>query len=269
MHEFTDFSIFILPLQSRNNINQPTSTMSDPTTTTTLINNVKTHVKTQMNQNDPSHDYAHIQRVLSLTHYILKRERPLHPTHVYNEPLLTLSALLHDLNDRKYSSSFSHSPSQSPYDLLISYGADPSLANQVQLITSHTSYSTEIANPGKITHLLETQGLRELGIVQDADRLDALGAVGVARCFTFLGAKGKKAAGRENGKSTSFGEEGLGLGDAIGHFEGKLEKLPGLMKTETGRELARERVRRVRVFREWFREEEEEEGDGQTDRLTD
>lgn len=89
----------------------------------------------------------------------------------------------------------------------------------------------------------------ELGIVQDADRLDAIGAVGIGRCFTFLGAKGKG-----KGKGKGDGEE-WELENAIRHFGEKLERLEGMMKTESGREMARVRTERLRVFKGWWEEE--------------
>ena len=83
--------------------------------------------------------------------------------------------------------------------------------------------------------------------MQDADRLDALGAVGIGRAFTFGGAGGARGGDR-------------GMRATIDHFEEKLEKLPGLMKTDEGRRMARERGRRVKVFRGWWEEEEQEAG---------
>ncbi|POR38197.1 Uncharacterized protein TPAR_01605, partial [Tolypocladium paradoxum] len=76
----------------------------------------------------------------------------------------------------------------------------------------------------------------------DADRLDALGAVGVGRAFAFGGARGR------------------GLGDTVDHFEEKLVRLEGMMKTETGRALARVRTERIRAVQAWWREETEGEG---------
>lgn len=69
--------------------------------------------------------------------------------------------------------------------------------------------------------------------MQDADRLDALGAVGIGRAFTFGGAKG-----------------GEGMGKTMNHFVEKLEKLQELMKTGEGRRIAGERTRRLVLFRE-------------------
>lgn len=110
------------------------------------------------------------------------------------------------------------------------------------MITSHVSYSTECKDPERVEELV--QMYPELGIVQDADRLDAIGAVGIARCFTFLGAKGKGKGGEE-----------WELENSIRHFGEKLERLEGMMKTESGREIAKARTEKLREFRRWWEEE--------------
>lgn len=76
-----------------------------------------------------------------------------------------------------------------------------------------------------------------VAIVQDADRLDAIGAVGIGRTFAFGGAKGRT------------------LGDTLDHFDEKLLLLEGMMKTETGRKLAKERAERLRTFASWWEDE--------------
>ena len=73
--------------------------------------------------------------------------------------------------------------------------------------------------------------------MQDADRLDALGAIGVGRTFTYGGAKGR------------------GLADTIRHFEEKLVKLEGMMKTGEGKRMARVRSERISMFMQWWGEE--------------
>jgi uncharacterized protein len=81
----------------------------------------------------------------------------------------------------------------------------------------------------------------ELAVVQDADRLDAIGAIGIGRTFTFGGAKGAKE-----------------MGETIQHFEDKLEKLESMMKTTPGMRMARERTERLKTFKSWWEEEQKE-----------
>ena len=101
---------------------------------------------------------------------------------------------------------------------------------------SAVSYSAEIKNPSLTKQTLEAHP--ELAIVQDADRLDAIGAVGIGRTFTYGGAKGSRE-----------------MDDTIDHFTEKLEKLEEMMKTEEGRRMAVARTKRLRMFRGWWEEE--------------
>ncbi|KAI9836449.1 MAG: hypothetical protein M1819_001481 [Sarea resinae] len=202
-----------------------------------LIDKVRVAVQAYMSQFDASHDYAHIERVLALALRIQRDEQILR--HGWGQPysttLITLSALLHDYGDYKYLQPHEGDGRDMAYTLLLSHGADPALAAQVQKIVSHVSYSHEIANSEEVQEVLRE--LPELAVVQDADRLDAIGAVGIGRVFAYGGAKGRS------------------LDESVAHFGIKLERLEGMMKTETGSRLAKERTRRLRVLREWWEEE--------------
>jgi len=100
-------------------------------------------------------------------------------------------------------------------------------------------------DPSKVKEVIKEYP--ELAVVQDADRIDAIGAIGIARAFTFGGAK-------ENHVNPKFSG---GMTGAIGHFPDKLERLGSLMKTGEGRRIAGERTDRLRVFRGWYEEEVE------------
>ncbi|KAK5658572.1 hypothetical protein OQA88_1965 [Cercophora sp. LCS_1] len=201
---------------------------SDP-----LITAITADVKAYMANYDASHDWSHIQRVLGLARHIYA-----HSAHRTSLDLrvIHLAALLHDVGDRKYLSPTSPDPTTAVQDLLLSHGADPDLATRVQTICLGVSYSTEIKNPAYTAELVARYP--ELGVVQDADRLDAIGAVGIGRCFTFGGAK----TGRE-------------MAGTMEHFDEKLVRLEGMAKTEVGRELMKERTRRLREFMGWWEEE--------------
>lgn len=195
-----------------------------------LIAKVTAYVEEYMSNYDGSHDFNHIQRVLRLATHIQSLTPNTSPE------IVTLAALLHDVGDKKYLKPGEDS-SRLVFDTLQSFGASAELAEKVQTICLGVSYSSEIKDPAKVVELIKVHP--ELAVVQDADRLDAIGAVGVGRAFAFGSAKGRT------------------LDDTIEHFTDKLVRLEGMMKTETGRALARERTKRIEMMREWWAEEAE------------
>lgn len=144
--------------------------------------------------------------------------------------------LTHDLNDHKYLQPGEDATSVIS-NLLTSHGCPAPLAEKVQTIATHVSYSNELRDPAAVTSVLALHP--ELGIVQDADRLDAIGAIGISRTFVFTGAK----------------RPGAGMEESIIHFGEKLERLEGMMKTASGRKMATVRTERLRVFRGWWEDE--------------
>ncbi|PVI01995.1 hypothetical protein DM02DRAFT_560621, partial [Periconia macrospinosa] len=207
-----------------------------PTEHNDLVRSVNTFVHGYMSSpgHDSSHDYQHILRVVSNANRILALEKAAHPEKEYDVLALFLAAFLHDVGDHKYASS--ETPESQISTILLANGCSSTLATRVQTVVKHVSYSHEVKNPESVRSVLDQYP--ELGIVQDADRLDAIGAVGVARCFTFSGAK----------------RPGEPMMRAIEHFEEKLMKLGGMMKTGGGRELAERRGKVVEEFRERFLE---------------
>lgn len=188
-----------------------------------------------MAQYDGSHDFQHIERVLSLARTIHASEMQGDKAMVgYDKHVIELAATLHDVGDKKYLKA-GEDPANMVLDVLKNLGADETLARKVQDIVTHVSYTSEVANPAKVQQVLARTP--ELAVVQDADRLDALGAVGIGRCFLFGGAKGRD------------------MPNCIAHFEEKLEKLGSMMKTSTGRDMAKGRTHRLVMFRDWFMEE--------------
>ncbi|KAL7929632.1 hypothetical protein V8C35DRAFT_314835 [Trichoderma chlorosporum] len=205
--------------------------MSSPLTVDpALVAKVTDYIKVYMANYDPSHDYSHIKRVVHLAQTIQAQVPNT------NRDIVTLAALLHDVGDRKYLKP-GEDASRMIYTALTSLGASEELAEKVQAICLGVSYSSEIKDLAHVQNLIKQHP--ELAVVQDADRLDAIGAVGIGRTFTFGGAKGRQ------------------LGDSIRHFEEKLVKLETMMKTDVGREMARERTERLRLMQEWWRQETE------------
>ncbi|KHN96998.1 hydrolase [Metarhizium album ARSEF 1941] len=193
-----------------------------------LVAKVTHYVEAYMANYDPSHDFNHVQRVLRLAKHI---QATLPSTSL---DAVTLSALLHDVGDKKYLKPGEDS-SRLVFDALRSFGASEALAEKVQAICLGVSYSSEVKDPGRVMQLIEAHP--ELAVVQDADRLDAIGAVGIGRAFAFGGARNRD------------------MGNTMEHFAEKLVRLEGMMKTDEGRRLAKERTERIVLMQQWWRDE--------------
>lgn len=115
------------------------------------------------------------------------------------------------MGDRKYLKSGENADTMVE-EILLGRGASPELAAKVQIIAKHVSFSAEVKDPEKTKAVVAR--CPELAIVQDADRLDAIGAVGIGRTFTYGGAKCPRDS----------------MQRSIDHFTEKLEKLEGMMK---------------------------------------
>jgi uncharacterized protein len=181
-----------------------------------LFTSINEFVHAYMSQpgHDNSHDYDHILRVTSNANRILAAELKANPSASYDTSALFLAALLHDVGDHKYAKPGEDVENQISA-LLHERGADFALASKVQSIVKHVSYTHEVRNPRAVIATL--QQYPELAIVQDADRLDAIGAVGAARCFSYGAAKCPDKP----------------MTRAIDHFEEKLYKLADMMKTKS------------------------------------
>ena len=185
---------------------------------------------------DASHDYQHVLRVLSNAHKILLAERAARPNVDYDATSVYLAALLHDVGDHKYIAAGEEAHG-GVKDVLVACGAEPRLADKVEAIVLNVSFSHEKRNPDAVAAALSAYP--ELGIVQDADRLDAIGAVGVGRAFSYGAAKC----------------QGQPMQRAVDHYEEKLYRIENMMKTGTGKDMARERTEILRVFEKSWRGE--------------
>lgn len=191
-------------------------------------------------QNDGSgHDLHHTLRVYRTALTIAQAEGG-------DRDTVALAALLHDADDPKL---FSTENLANARGFLQRNHASQELEEKVCAVLRQISF-----RGGAIPDTAEGR------IVQDADRLDAIGAVGVARCFAYGGSRGRAIHDPEEGPRPSMtaAEYAANRGTSINHFYEKLLKLKGLMNTQTGRRLAQGR----HAFLEEFLEEFYAEWDG-------
>lgn len=181
--------------------------------------------------------------------------------------MVILAAVLHDLEDHKYA----HAEGVTRTILADASCSDADAADVLYII-EHMSFSTELDEGGVGVGVGEnpTRNLL-LSIVQDADRLDAIGAVGIARCFTYGGSKRRVlydpavaprlslTGGAYRASSVAEGAQGSGGPTTINHFHEKLLKLSGMMKTGPGRRIAAGRHAFMESYLEQFGAEVEGE----------
>lgn len=165
-----------------------------------LVANVTTSVKNLMSQPpfDCSHDFFHVSCVSTTAKRLAASERTEKPP--IDNLLVTLAALLHDVGDHKYA--LAGPEANSAESILLRHSAPPTLTSAVQTLFSHVSCSYETDYPETVAAMRTKHS--ELASVQDADRFDAIGAIGVGRGFAFGGATNRT------------------LNDTEGEFEGRL-----------------------------------------------
>ncbi|WP_040286688.1 HD domain-containing protein [Sporosarcina koreensis] len=180
---------------------------------------------------DASHDMDHILRVLQNARTIMEEERTSDRTAV------ELAVYLHDIDDPKYAAAGNPSAA----DLLKAMNVPAQLADHVLAIIRSVSF-----NGGNEEPIMSP----EAAIVRDADRLDAIGAVGIARAFAFGGARGRKLYDWEESSRSSMTEEEYRSKNTstVTHFHEKLFLLKDLMVTERGRQLAQQRHTFMEAF---------------------
>lgn len=187
---------------------------------------------------DASHDFQHIERVRKNAFEIADTEPSA------DIEIIELAVLLHDVSDPKYSVA----EKQEEERIIKQLNLSEEKIAQVKHVIKAISF-----NGG---HELEAETL-EAKIVRDADRLDAIGAVGIARTFAFGGAKGRQLydASETPRENMSIEEYRTKKTASVTHFYEKLLKLSEGMQTKKGKELAIERHAFMELFLENLRKE--------------
>ncbi|WP_456420447.1 HD domain-containing protein [Lutibacter sp.] len=193
-----------------------------------LISATETFVKTTLKNAEGGHDWFHILRVWNNAKLISKQEN-------VDGFIVELGALLHDIADSKFHDGDETIGPKIAREFLESQFVENSVIVHIENIISNISY--------KGGNFKQNFTSPELDVLQDADRLDALGAVGIARCFNYGGFKNRQLYNPAIPPNLTMTKEEYKNSKAptINHFYEKLLLLKDKMNTKTGRRLAEER----------------------------
>ncbi|NUY80189.1 HD domain-containing protein [Flavobacterium sp. MAH-1] len=204
-----------------------------------LIANTVTYVKEQLKGAEGGHDWFHIERVWKNALHIAESER-------CDLTVVQLGALLHDIADSKFNGGDETVGPKTARKFLESQNADEETIVHVINIIENISF--------KGGNFQKTFSSKELDVVQDADRLDALGAIGIARCFNYGGFKNRPLYDPQIKPNLGMSKEEYknSVSPTLNHFYEKLLLLKDKMNTETGKRMAEERHRYMEGFLSQF-----------------
>lgn len=210
-----------------------------------IIEETITFVKETLKNAEGGHDWFHIQRVFNNSILIARTEK-------VDLLVLSLGALLHDIADAKFYDGDESVGPKMAKAFLESLAVDTETINHVINIINHISYknSLEKGNKRKFNSL-------ELKVVQDADRLDAIGAIGIARAFNYGGFKNRIMHDPNIPPNLKMSKDDYkkSNGPTVNHFYEKLLLLKDKMNTQTGKQLAEARHQYMLDFLEQFYQE--------------
>ncbi len=205
-----------------------------------MLEILQLYIKEKMSKNDSSHDWWHIERVYNNAIVINEEEKG-------NPFVVKAIALLHDIYDHKFcngniKANLTNLLMNLDLYRFMKYEDIQNILNSCQNLGFSSNFDglKELSKEGKI--------------VQDADRLDAIGAIGIARVFTYGGKNGKEIYNPDEENNIITNEEYYkkGSNTSISHFYDKLLRLKELMNTQTAKKLAENRQKYMEQFLEEF-----------------
>ncbi len=205
----------------------------------TIIDKTILFVKEKLQHSEGGHDWFHIERVFKNAVLIAQEE-------VCDVTVVKLGALLHDIADSKFHNGDEEIGPKTAKEFLESENVSEEIIEHVIQIIKNISF--------KGGNFEKTFSSKELEIVQDADRLDALGAIGIARTFNYGGFKNRALYNPTISPKLNMTKEEYKKSDSptLNHFYEKLLLLKDKMNTETGKKLAQERHRFMETFLSQF-----------------
>ena len=199
-----------------------------------MVNNALEYIKEIFLGDSSGHDYYHTVRVYKIATEIAKQEYA-------DVNIVQLAALLHDVDDKKLSPE-THATKKNAVDFMTANGVDADIINIVCKIIDEVSFAgTDSVVPSTI----------EGKCVQDADRLDAIGAIGIARTFAYGGSRGRKIYDPDIKPRIGMSKEEYQKNmnsTSINHFYEKLLLLKDMMNTTAGKKMAEHRQAVMQEF---------------------
>nr|WP_321232845.1 HD domain-containing protein [uncultured Psychroserpens sp.] len=204
-----------------------------------IIKQTKAFVKKELENAEGGHDWFHILRVYNNALLISKNEDVDYFT-------VALGALLHDIADSKFHNGDESVGPRKAREFLFEINVDSAVIEHVVKIIEHISF--------KGGNEIQKFRSPELDVIQDADRLDAIGAIGIARAFNYGGFKNRKLFDPSIAPNLKMTKEEYKASTAptINHFYEKLLLLKDRMHTKTGKKIASERHKYMESFLEQF-----------------
>ncbi|GAB1855334.1 HD domain-containing protein [Flavobacteriaceae bacterium MHTCC 0001] len=207
-----------------------------------IIDKTITFVKDTLKDAEGGHDWFHIERVYKNSLLIAKSEP-------VDEFVVSLGALLHDIADSKFHNGDETVGPKIAHEFLQDLKVDPSVIAHVIQIIKHISFKSSLSASAN-----KAFKSPELDVVQDADRLDAIGAIGIARCFNYGGFKNRQLYNPDIAPNLNMTKEAYKTSKApsINHFYEKLLLLKDRMNTKTGKKLAENRHKFMEDYLQQF-----------------
>lgn len=200
-----------------------------------IILAIEEEIKEQFMNEGTGHDWYHIDRVRKIALHIQEKEGG-------DRIIIELAALLHDISDHKFNGGDFELGGSIARGMLTNLTVDKDIINAVAYIVENVSY--------KGSGVRDKMNSLEGRIVQDADRLDAIGAIGIARTFAYGGKVGQPIYDptippKENQSLESYQND---KSHTINHFYEKLLLIQDRMHTSVGKEMAKERTAYMNGF---------------------
>jgi uncharacterized protein len=214
-----------------------------------LVSRAEAFVRERCAADSGGHDFHHILRVRALSLRIARAHGA--------DPFITeFAALLHDVADPKLNDS-PEAGLKALAGFLSGCGLDPVRRAKVEAVIERVSFGRELDGAAEPKS-------PELMAVQDADRIDALGAIGIARTFAYGGSKGQPMHDPDLPPRKGLDQKAYraGKSSSVNHFHEKLFTLKDRLNTDAGRALALERHRFMEEFLERFMAEWKGDGEG-------